>query len=181
MFEIFKSGKEKRKVINNSTISDKKGKFFSTKTYGNDRGLSCCFRQWRATHSHCSLLHGYSIGFKLVFECDSLDERNWVMDFGGLKELKQFLEDSFDHTIVVAEDDPKRKEFLDLEKKGLAKITWMKDVGSEKFAQAVFDKMEEILRRDKLAGTALNPTVRVKSVECFEHGANSAGFEGYSA
>jgi hypothetical protein len=25
-------------------------KFYSTKTYGNDRGLSCCFRQWRATH-----------------------------------------------------------------------------------------------------------------------------------
>ena len=31
-------------------------------------------------------VHGYSLGFKLVFECDSLDERNWVMDFGGLKE-----------------------------------------------------------------------------------------------
>jgi len=178
MFEIFK---KKAVVKVGPSLKTDKGKYFSTKTYGNDRGLSCCFRQWRATHSHCSLLHGYSIGFKLVFECDSLDERNWVMDFGGLKELKQFLEDSFDHTIVVAEDDPKRKEFLDLEKKGLAKITWMKDVGSEKFAQAVFDKMEEILRRDKLAGTALNPTVRVKSVECFEHGANSAGFEGYSA
>jgi hypothetical protein len=24
---------------------------------------------------------------------------------------------------------------------------------------------------------SLNPTVRVRSVECFEHGANSAGFE----
>ena len=44
-------------------------KFYSTKTYGNDKGLSCCFRQWGATHSHCSLLHGYSIGIKIVFEC----------------------------------------------------------------------------------------------------------------
>ena len=46
-------------------------KFYSTKTYGNDKGLSCCFRQWGATHSHCSLLHGYSIGIKIVFECEA--------------------------------------------------------------------------------------------------------------
>ena len=55
-------------------------KYYSTKTYGNDRGLSCCFRQWRSTHSHCSLLHGYSIGIRLVFEADTLDPRNWVME-----------------------------------------------------------------------------------------------------
>ena len=33
----------------------------STKTYGHEEGLSCCFRQWRATHSHCRLLHGYAL------------------------------------------------------------------------------------------------------------------------
>ena len=81
-------------------------KFYSTKTYGNDRGLSCAFRQWRSTHSHCSLIHGYSLGFKLIFECDGLDERNWVYDFGGLKEFKAWLEKTFDHTLCVAEDDP---------------------------------------------------------------------------
>ena len=38
----------------------------STKTYGNERGLSCCSRQW-AADSDCSLLHGYSFGFRFVF------------------------------------------------------------------------------------------------------------------
>ena len=66
--------------------------YVSTKTYGNDRGLSCCFRQWRSTHSHCSLLHGYSIGIKLMFESETLDDRNWVMDFGGLKAFKEWAE-----------------------------------------------------------------------------------------
>ena len=75
------------------------GKFYSTKTYNNDRGLSCAFRQWRAEHSHCKLIHGYSLGFKVIFECDELDERNWVMDFGGLKKFKNWLEDMFDHTL----------------------------------------------------------------------------------
>jgi len=75
-----------------------KKKFMSTKTFNTDRGLSCCFRQWRATHSHCSTLHGYSIGVKFVFECEELDERNWVFDFGGLKDIKKWLEHMFDHT-----------------------------------------------------------------------------------
>ena len=65
-------------------------KYQSTKTYGNDRGLSCCFRQWRAD-SHCNLLHGYSLGFRFVFEADTLDERNWVYDFGDCKWIKEFL------------------------------------------------------------------------------------------
>ncbi len=154
-----------------------KGRYLSTKTYGNDRGFSCCFRQWRAMHSHCSLLHGYSLGFKLVFECDSLDERNWVMDFGGLKELKNWLEDHFDHTIVVSKDDPEIGQFRALEKRGLAKVKVFDNVGSEKFAEEVFKQMTIIIERSKYQKKALNPTVRVKSVEVFEHDANSAIYE----
>ena len=89
-------------------------KYYSTKTYGNDRGLSCTFRQWRATHSHCSLLHGYSIGIKLIFESDTLDSRNWVMDFSGLKAFKKWADYMFDHTTIIAHDDPYLETFQDL-------------------------------------------------------------------
>lgn len=153
------------------------GKFYSTKTYGNDRGLSCCFRQWRSTHSHCSLLHGYSIGIKLVFECDDLDERNWVMDFGGLKEFKQWAEYMFDHTTLVAEDDPELQLFLNMPKT-VADLRVVPAVGCERFAEMAYKKMAELLDKSEKAGTLLNPTVCVKSVEVFEHGANSAIYEG---
>tara|TARA_X000000950_G_scaffold21304_1_gene22939 strand:- start:11874 stop:12341 length:468 start_codon:yes stop_codon:yes gene_type:complete len=152
-------------------------KFYSTKTYGNDRGLSCAFRQWRATHSHCSLIHGYSLGFKLVFECESLDERNWVMDFGGLKKFKNWLEDMFDHKLVIAKDDPKLEELKKLEEQGLAEIRIVNSVGAERFAEMAWHKMAEILIQQVEDNSSLNPTVKVKSVECFEHGANSAIFE----
>ena len=89
-------------------------KYYSTKTYGTDRGLSCCFRQWRATHSHCSTLHGYSIGIKLTFESETLDDRNWVMDFGGLKQFKEWAETMFDHTLVIAADDPHLDFFINM-------------------------------------------------------------------
>lgn len=162
-------------------------KFYSTKTLGNDRGLSCCFRQWRSTHSHCSLLHGYSIGVRLVFECDTLDERNWVMDFGGLKQFKQWAEYMFDHTLVVAEDDPQLplfKQMAEIGKIDAESVTAVCDlrivpaVGCERFAEMAYMKMQEILDESIADGTALNPTVRVKSVEVFEHAGNSAIYEG---
>jgi len=153
------------------------GKFYSTKTYGNDRGLSCCFRQWRSTHSHCSLLHGYSIGVKLIFECESLDERNWVQDFGGLGEFKKWLEYMFDHTTLVAVDDPHLEVFKQMPEEML-ELRIVAAVGCERFAELIYNKLTTILDEAATNGTSLNPTVRVKSVEVFEHGANSAIYEG---
>jgi len=155
------------------------GKFYSTKTYGNDRGLSCAFRQWRATHSHCSLIHGYSLGFKFTFECDELDDRNWVMDFGGLKEMKKWLEHMFDHTLCVAEDDPEKEKLLSLSMSDpmIADVRIVPSVGCERFAEMAYLKMADILLKSAQDKTSLNPTVRVKSVECFEHSSNSAIYE----
>ena len=159
-------------------------KFYSTKTYGNDRGLSCCFRQWRATHSHCSTLHGYSIGIKLIFECDTLDDKNWCMDFGGLKEFKAWADDMFDHTLVIAQDDPHLETFQKLnsigggfEDSGVCDLRIVPGVGCEMFAKMAYDKMAELLASGDMR-YPINPTVRVKSVEVFEHGANSATYEG---
>lgn len=149
-------------------------KYYSTKKYGNDRGLSCCFRQWRSTHSHCSLLHGYSIGVKVVFGCATLDERNWVYDFGGLKEFKAWLEHMFDHTVVIAEDDPKRVELEKLGELGVADIRIVPAVGCERFAELAFSKLESLLEKYKKEATILNNTAYVHSVEVFEHEANSA-------
>lgn len=171
------------------------GKFYSTKTYGTDRGLSCCFRQWKSTHSHCSTLHGYSIGIKLTFECSDLDERNWVMDFGGLKEFKKWTEYMFDHTLIVAEDDPFIDTFRTLaglqsdqsrdprsniahERGAIVDLRVVPGVGCERFAQLAYEQMDKILTKHRENETLLNPTVRVKSVEVFEHGANSAIYEG---
>jgi 6-pyruvoyltetrahydropterin/6-carboxytetrahydropterin synthase len=164
------------------------GKFYSTKTYGNDRGLSCCFRQWRATHSHCSLLHGYSIGIKLIFESDTLDSRNWVMDFGGLKLFKEWAEHMFDHTLVIAEDDPERETFEQLNAltggyndQGVVDLRIVEGVGCEMFAKICYDKMAELLeemKQNKHSRYPVNGNVRLVSAEVFEHDANSAIYEG---
>lgn len=159
-------------------------KYYSTKTYGNDRGLSCTFRQWRATHSHCSLLHGYSIGIKLIFSSDTLDDRNWVMDFGGLKAFKQWAEYMFDHTLIIAEDDPELELFETMDKiggghdnMGVCDLRIVPAVGCEGFAQLAYEAMEVILKNLKKENPDRYPvgeSVKLVSVEVFEHAANSA-------
>ncbi len=139
----------------------------STKTYGHNIGLSACFRQPNA-HSHCKFLHGYSLQFKFTFGCNNLDERNWVVDFGGLKPLKAWLEDSFDHKIVLDQTDPHMDTFKDLEEKGLAELTVLDGVGVEKFAE------HACMFADKLVKEMTNNRCFVVSCECAEHGANSA-------
>ena len=172
-------------------------KYVSTKTYGNDRGLSCCFRQWRSTHSHCSLLHGYSIGIRLVFESSTLDSRNWVMDFGGLKVFKEWSEWQFDHTLCVAEDDPHLEMFKKMAELGLqdqggvCDLRIVEAVGCEKFAELAYRVMNEILAayqeghgwthpdgRVFEARYPVGQDVRLRSVEVFEHAGNSAIYEG---
>ena len=64
-------------------------KFFSTKTYRQIGPVA--YRQWRAD-SHCNLIHGYAMSFHFEFEADTLDARNWVTDFGGLRPLKDDYE-----------------------------------------------------------------------------------------
>tara|TARA_B100000073_G_scaffold275451_1_gene235459 strand:- start:676 stop:1113 length:438 start_codon:yes stop_codon:yes gene_type:complete len=141
-------------------------KYQVIKTYGNETGHSCAFRQWRAD-SHCNLIHGYALGFEVTFESETLDDRNWVIDFGDLGVLKQYLKDTFDHTTVIAEDDPMIQDFIYLKDKELIDLRIMSNVGCEAFAQEVYEFCRERYESQR---------VKVKSVRVFEHGANSAVF-----
>lgn len=116
-------------------------KYISTKTY---RHLGpVAYRQWRAD-SHCNRVHGYALSFHFEFECDNLDSRNWCMDYGGLKPLKEKLEDWFDHTLLVAVDDPQRDDLLNLGKLGLAKITEVEKTGCEGLADFLYEYVNTI-------------------------------------
>lgn len=144
----------------------------STKTFGHDLGLSACFRQWRAK-SHCRFLHGYALSVGFVFEADELDANNWVVDFGALKPLKEYLQSTFDHKLLVAHDDPWMAKLLELEKYGLAEIVVIADTGCERFAELIYDHTELWM-----SSNGYLPRCRLVSVEVKEHGANSAIYMG---
>jgi 6-pyruvoyltetrahydropterin/6-carboxytetrahydropterin synthase len=140
----------------------------STKRYGHEIGLSCAFRQWKA-HSHCSLIHGYALAVKFTFEASELDRCGWVVDFGALKSLKGLLEDQFDHTLLVSEDDPHKDEICALSGLGIANVQVVEATGCEAFARLIFECTEVWLQDN-----GFSPRCWVASVEVAEHGANSA-------
>lgn len=142
--------------------------YISTKTWGHEVGLSCCFRQWRAD-SHCRLLHGYALSVRVEFEAECLDVRNWVVDFGGLKSFKGMLEDTFDHKLLVAEDDPLKDDLAMLAGLGAADVVIIPATGCERFAEYIFGAAETWLQDN-----GYGERVTVRLVEVKEHGANSA-------
>jgi 6-pyruvoyltetrahydropterin/6-carboxytetrahydropterin synthase len=144
----------------------------STKQYGHDVGISCAFRQHKAG-SHCSLIHGYALAFKFVFEANELDDREWVIDFGGLRSLKAVLEEHFDHKLLVAEDDPYKDEICALGGLGVADVLVVPTIGCESFASMGF-----LFCIDWLVENGHGERVRLVSCEVKEHGANSAIYLG---
>ncbi len=151
--------------------------YFVTKTYDHNLGLSACFRQPMAT-SHCKDPHGYPLSFKLTFSAHTLDRDNWVIDFGGLKPIKQWLVDNFDHRMILAEHDPFLEDFQALYAKcGFTPILVLPFVGCEGFAKFVYDKVDAWLG-DSMPLECDIRGLRLTSVEVREHGANSAIYYG---
>lgn len=153
------------------------GKYQSTKVFD---GFSCVFRQWRADGTHCKFLHGYSVSFRVWFEGD-LDLRNWVWDFGGMKRAKgtidgmnpkAWMDYMFDHTMIIAEDDPFIESFKLMGQAGAAQVRILPAVGAEKFAEYVYNKLQEFVNQET------EGRVKIARVEFMENGKNSAIYEG---
>ena len=142
-------------------------RFFSIKKYGHDRGLSVAFRQWRAD-SHCKFMHGYSLEFEFVFGANELDENNWVVDFGGLKDLETWLRVNFDHKTLVAFDDPKISIFEEMNECEAIDMVVVEATGCEMFAKIAMKYSSDLIE------TLYGDRCWVESVTVREHGANSA-------
>jgi 6-pyruvoyltetrahydropterin/6-carboxytetrahydropterin synthase len=152
------------------------GKFQSTKVFD---GFSTVFRQWRAEGTHCKYLHGYGVSFKVWFEGE-LDEKNWVWDFGGMKRAKgtidgknpkAWMDYMFDHTTIVAIDDPGIGGFRTMNELGIIQLRELEAVGAEQFAKYIFEKLNTFVQEET------DGRVSVIRVEFAEHNKNTAIYE----
>jgi len=153
------------------------GQFQSTKIFD---GFSCCFRQWKAAETHCKFLHGYAVSFQITFEGD-LDHKNWVWDFGGMKRAKTLIDGMqpkvwmdymFDHTVIIAHDDPFVEEFKIMDEAGVAQIRIVEATGAEKFAEFIYNKINTFVSKETKG------RVKVAKVEVMENSKNSGIYLG---
>ena len=153
------------------------GSFRSTKIFD---GYSTVFRQWKADGTHCQFLHGYGVSFKVWFEGE-LDGRNWVWDFGGMKRAKgtidgmnpkAWMDYMFDHTTVIANDDPELDNFKDMSDRGIIQLRIIPATGAEQFAKYIYEKLSTFIQEET------NGRVKIVQVEFREHEKNTAFYKG---
>jgi len=132
---------------------------------------STAFRQPYAT-SHCRYLHGYRLQAKFWFTCNTLDNNNWVVDFGALNEFKTILEEKFDHATCISSNDPQRPLFELLHEKGVIDLRIFDNgVGIEKFAEYCLNAANIFVKR------LTQERCWCEKVEVWEHEGNSAVYE----
>jgi 6-pyruvoyltetrahydropterin/6-carboxytetrahydropterin synthase len=88
---------------------------------------------------------------------------------------KEWMDYMFDHTVIVAEDDPFVESFQSMEKHGAAQVRVIPAVGAEKFAQFIYDKVNPFIQEET------DGRVKIIRVEFREHGKNSAIYEAASS
>lgn len=138
--------------------------FKSTKRF---TGFPCTHRQWKA-ESHCKFVHGYSREFYFEFECKEMTQEQWVVDFGGLKEVKNWLEHMFDHTFLVSQDDPYMETFKKLDKEGVIQMRVLPNAGMEGTAQYVYEQVNPMIKK------ITNGRAWITKIQVSENDKNSA-------
>ncbi len=129
-------------------------------------GFPCCHRQYKDA-GHCSYLHGYDRWVEVEWQ-GTRDERGWVIDFADLKWLRLLLESQFDHTVLIAEDDPCVTEFHELAAKNALDLRIM-DPTMEGMVEWVRDQVQAQTERRF-------PNARLMRVTCWENEKNAASW-----
>ena len=137
-----------------------------TKTY---RDIPLSHRQ-PLHKGRCSRLHGHSWAITLTFEAKKLDDNGFVIDFGDLHFLNDWIDENLDHSTALKENDPMLKECEKLEKQGLLKILRVKCASCEGIAQFLYHTFQPMIEQKT------NGRVRIKTLHLEEDSKNSATY-----
>ena len=74
----------------------------------------------------------------------------------------------FDHTMIIAEDDPEVEAFKQMDQAGVAQVRVIPATGAEKFAEYIYHKLNDFVK------TETDGRVKVTKVKFAEHGKNAA-------
>ncbi len=118
----------------------------------------------------CSRLHGHSWAITLTFEAKELDDNGFVIDFGDLHFIKDWIDLNLDHATALKKSDPMREECEKLEEMGLLKILWLGSASCEGIARSLYHIFQPMIE-EKTQGR-----VRLQSLHLEEDSKNSATF-----
>lgn len=115
-----------------------------TKTYAD---IPFAHRQ----HRHdglCRLVHGHNWSLTLTFGCLQPDENGFVVDFGKLKFLKDWITKHLDHACVFNRDDPLREALTAVGGAEVWKTYVVESCSCEGLARHLFELFDAMVRGD---------------------------------
>ena len=119
----------------------------------------------------CAKWHGYDRSVHFEFSGEA-DEHGWIVGFGDLKPVKQFLEYYFDHTALIGADDPRMQEAYKARDAGLVDLRVLPyGVSMEMSSIFVWEQVNPYIY------SVTDGRAYVSRVECREHDSNSAFIE----
>lgn len=94
---------------------------------------------------HCSLIHGHNWSLRFTFACDRPDANGFVVDFGDLKYIREWIERTLDHACLFNAGDPLREALV-----GTAPQAWkplvVESCSAEGIARFVFESIDPLVR-----------------------------------
>ena len=116
---------------------------------------------------HCAFIHGHNWSITLTFACREVDINGFVIDFGKLKYIKNWIDEHLDHACLFNENDPEARQMLN-HSENLFKVYTLPNCSCEGIAQhlhKIFDKMVRLETDNR---------VWITTVEIIEDAKNSA-------
>ena len=110
-----------------------------SKTYAD---IPFAHRQHRHA-GHCAFIHDWSLTF--TFACREPDENGFVVDFGGLKFIRLWIEQNLDHACLFNADDP-LKDVLFEAAPTVWKAVVVPNCSCEGLAHWVFQSVDPLVR-----------------------------------
>ena len=118
----------------------------------------------------CARLHGHSWTITLTFEAENLDSNGFVIDFGDLHFIEDWIDENLDHGILLCSDDPEKEKLLQLASDGLLQITWVESASCEGIARFLYETFQPMVDA-QTKGRAW-----IKSVHLKEDSKNAADY-----
>lgn len=96
---------------------------------------------------HCARIHGHNWTFVFTFGCHQTDGNGFVIDFGKLKFIKRWLDETFDHACVFNAEDPLRERLVEAAPEAW-KVVILPDCSCEGLAKYAFEQVDVLVRKE---------------------------------
>ncbi len=119
----------------------------------------------------CSRIHGHGWSITLTFASSELDKNGFVVDFGELHYLSDWIDEYLDHGCVVCVTDHKIEKLRNLADEGLLKIIEVNQASCEGIAEFLFSTFDKMVRKHT------DNRAWIQKIHLEEDSKNSATFE----